>query len=62
MGGLRGVQEQLPALAELGFDVLYLPPIHPIGETNRKGANNSLSAARRRSGLPVGDRRRVGRP
>jgi len=38
-GGLKGVQAQLPRLAELGFDVLYLPPIHPIGTTNRKGRN-----------------------
>jgi starch synthase (maltosyl-transferring) len=29
--GLKGVQAQLPKLAELGFDVVYLPPIHPIG-------------------------------
>jgi starch synthase (maltosyl-transferring) len=56
-GGLTGVQEQLPALAELGFDVLYLPPIHPIGVTNRKGANNSLSAAPGDPGSPwaIGD-------
>ena len=37
-GGLGGVQRELPRLAELGFDVVYLPPIHPIGLTNRKGA------------------------
>ena len=43
-GGLVGVKAQLPRLAELGFDILYLPPIHPIGLTNRKGANNSLTA------------------
>ena len=43
-GGLSGVTRQLPRLAELGFDVLYLPPIHPIGTTNRKGANNALTA------------------
>jgi starch synthase (maltosyl-transferring) len=34
---------RLPEIAALGFDVLYLPPIHPIGRTNRKGRNNSLS-------------------
>ena len=45
-GGLKGVERQLPRLAELGFDVVYLPPIHPIGLTNRKGANNSLIAGR----------------
>jgi starch synthase (maltosyl-transferring) len=43
-GGFRGVQKQVPRLAELGFDVLYLPPIHPIGQTNRKGRNNTLTA------------------
>jgi starch synthase (maltosyl-transferring) len=40
-GGLRGVEEVLPQLAELGFDVVYLPPVHPIGLTNRKGRNNA---------------------
>ena len=55
-GGFRGVAEQVPRLAELGFDVLYLPPIHPIGETNRKGANNSLVAGPGDPGSPVGDR------
>ncbi len=40
-GGFKGVEQQVPKLAELGFDVLYLPPIHPIGETNRKGRNTS---------------------
>ncbi len=43
-GGLAGVTEQLPCLAELGFDVLYLAPIHPIGRRNRKGRNNALVA------------------
>ncbi len=43
-GGLAGAAEVIPALAELGFDVLYLPPIHPIGVTNRKGRNNAVSA------------------
>ncbi len=43
-GGFKGVEEQLPALAELGFDVVYLPPIHPIGRTHRKGRNNTLEA------------------
>ena len=41
-GGFEGVQKVLPELAELGFDVVYLPPIHPIGTTNRKGRNNAL--------------------
>jgi starch synthase (maltosyl-transferring) len=34
-GGFKGVEQVLPRLAELGFDVLYFPPIHPIGVTNR---------------------------
>src|SRR5262249_1853247 len=33
---------RLPRIAELGFDVVYLPPVHPIGRTHRKGKNNSL--------------------
>jgi starch synthase (maltosyl-transferring) len=43
-GGLRGVEAQLPRLAELGFDIIYLPPIHPIGLTNRKGRDNAIRA------------------
>ena len=43
-GGFRGVAEALPRLAELGFDVVYLPPVHPIGHTNRKGRNNAPAA------------------
>ncbi|HEX6447641.1 MAG TPA: maltotransferase domain-containing protein [Streptosporangiales bacterium] len=41
-GTFETASERLPAVAEMGFDVVYLPPIHPIGTTNRKGANNSL--------------------
>jgi starch synthase (maltosyl-transferring) len=51
-GGLRGATAQVPALAELGFDVLYLPPIHPIGVTNRKGRNNALTAGPGEPGSP----------
>jgi starch synthase (maltosyl-transferring) len=56
-GGLHGVQKQLPRLAELGFDVVYLPPIHPIGHTNRKGRDNSLTAGPTDPGSPwaIGD-------
>jgi starch synthase (maltosyl-transferring) len=43
-GGFDGVRRMLPQLADLGFDVVYLPPIHPIGHTNRKGRNNALVA------------------
>jgi starch synthase (maltosyl-transferring) len=50
--GFKGVQAVLPQLADLGFDVLYLPPIHPIGLTNRKGRNNALVAAKGDPGSP----------
>jgi len=43
-GTFEDAAESLPRLAELGFDVVYLPPIHPIGTTNRKGRNNALNA------------------
>ncbi len=43
-GTFADVELRLPYVAELGFDVLYLPPIHPIGRTMRKGANNALLA------------------
>ena len=51
-GGFRGVEKVLPEVAELGFDILYFPPIHPIGVTNRKGRNNTLKAARGDVGSP----------
>lgn len=51
-GGLAGVERVLPELAELGFDVLYLPPIHPIGVTHRKGPNNALTAGPGDPGSP----------
>ncbi|MBA3597025.1 MAG: DUF3416 domain-containing protein, partial [Methylibium sp.] len=41
-GTLRDVEARLPYVAELGFDVLYFPPIHPIGRVKRKGRNNTL--------------------
>jgi starch synthase (maltosyl-transferring) len=41
-GGFRGVIDRLPAVAEMGFDILYLPPIHPLGRQFRKGRNNTL--------------------
>jgi starch synthase (maltosyl-transferring) len=53
-GGLRGAAEQVPRLAEMGFDVLYFPPIHPIGHTNRKGRNNTLVAGPDDPGSPYG--------
>jgi len=43
-GGFEGVRERLPRFAALGIDVLYFPPIHPIGETARKGRNDAPRA------------------
>jgi len=51
-GGLPGVKAVLPELKELGFDVVYLPPIHPIGRKNRKGRNNALVAGPDDPGSP----------
>lgn len=44
-GTFATAAERLPAVADMGFDVVYMPPIHPIGKINRKGANNSVEAA-----------------
>ena len=44
-GNFRDVEAQLDYVESLGFDVLYLPPIHPIGRSFRKGKNNSVTAA-----------------
>ncbi len=56
-GGFEGVRAQVPRIAELGFDVLYMPPIHPIGHTNRKGRNNTLTPEPGDPGSPyaIGD-------
>jgi starch synthase (maltosyl-transferring) len=51
-GGFSGVAEALPQLAALGFDVVYLPPVHPIGHTNRKGKNNTLTPDKDDVGSP----------
>jgi starch synthase (maltosyl-transferring) len=51
-GTLRDVERHLPRIAKMGFDVLYLPPIHPIGTTFRKGPNNAVSAAEGDVGSP----------
>ena len=44
--------DALPRVAAMGFDVVYLPPIHPIGEVNRKGPNNTLTASQEDVGSP----------
>lgn len=51
-GSLKDVALQLPRIASLGFDVLYMPPIHPVGEKNRKGKNNSVTAQSGEPGSP----------
>jgi starch synthase (maltosyl-transferring) len=43
-GGLRGAAKRLEAVAAMGFDIVYLPPVHPIGHTARKGPNNTEGA------------------
>ncbi len=48
----REAAGRLPAIADMGFDVLYLPPIHPIGESYRKGPNNTLTAGPGDPGSP----------
>ncbi|THA34376.1 alpha-1,4-glucan--maltose-1-phosphate maltosyltransferase [Streptomyces sp. A1547] len=51
-GTFRSAADRLPAIAAMGFDVVYLPPIHPIGSTYRKGPNNTLSAGSWDPGVP----------
>ena len=51
-GTLRDVIGRLPAIRDMGFDVLYFPPIHPIGRTHRKGRNNALNAGPDDPGSP----------
>jgi starch synthase (maltosyl-transferring) len=51
-GTLRTAARRLDAVAAMGFDVVYLPPVHPIGTTARKGANNTLTAGRGDPGSP----------
>jgi starch synthase (maltosyl-transferring) len=51
-GTFLDVINQLPRIADMGFDVLYFPPIHPIGRINRKGKNNTLSPAPDDPGSP----------
>jgi len=51
-GTFRDAEERLTHAAEMGFDVIYLPPIHPIGRTNRKGPDNTPSAGPDDPGSP----------
>ncbi|MBB4864977.1 starch synthase (maltosyl-transferring) [Pseudomonas nitritireducens] len=51
-GRFADVHRRLPEIAAMGFDVLYFPPIHPIGRQHRKGRNNSLQAGPDDPGSP----------
>jgi starch synthase (maltosyl-transferring) len=51
-GTFKQAEKRLPAVAAMGFDVVYLPPIHPIGRTFRKGPNNTLNAGPDDPGVP----------
>jgi len=53
-GSFNDCHRLLPRIAQMGFDVLYFPPIHPIGEVNRKGKNNSTDAHEGDVGSPWG--------
>lgn len=51
-GTFKTAAERLPAVAAMGFDVVYLPPIHPIGTAHRKGPNNTLTPGPHDVGVP----------
>lgn len=51
-GTFKTAAKRLPAVAAMGFEVLYLPPIHPIGRAHRKGPNNTLVAGEQDPGSP----------
>ena len=51
-GTFKTAALRIPAVAAMGFDVLYLPPIHPIGKAFRKGKNNSLNSIESDPGVP----------
>jgi starch synthase (maltosyl-transferring) len=53
-GTFKDCEARLPYIAAMGFDVLYLPPIHPIGATHRKGRNNTTGASPDDPGSPWG--------
>jgi starch synthase (maltosyl-transferring) len=51
-GTFKDCERRLPYIASMGFDILYLPPIHPIGRSHRKGKNGALEASDRDPGSP----------
>lgn len=51
-GNFRSSMRILPRIAQMGFNIIYLPPIHPIGEVNRKGKNNATNAQPGDAGSP----------
>jgi starch synthase (maltosyl-transferring) len=51
-GTFKTAAERIPAVSAMGFDILYLPPIHPIGRTHRKGRNNTLTPTDTDPGVP----------
>jgi len=51
-GTFATASKALPRIAKMGFDIVYLPPIHPIGKVHRKGRNNSVTAAPKDVGSP----------
>lgn len=53
-GTLQAAAAELPRIANMGFNVIYLTPIHPVGTTHRKGKNNSLTAGPNDPGSPYG--------
>ncbi|PKP15823.1 MAG: alpha-1,4-glucan--maltose-1-phosphate maltosyltransferase [Bacteroidetes bacterium HGW-Bacteroidetes-23] len=53
-GTFKDCERLLPRVVEMGFDTLYFPPIHPIGEVNRKGKNNATTAEKGDVGSPWG--------
>jgi starch synthase (maltosyl-transferring) len=62
-GTFADVEKQLPQIAQMGFDILYMPPIHPIGHAYRKGPNNSTTANPGDHGSPwaIGDKSAAGK-
>ncbi|MEM1327411.1 MAG: alpha-1,4-glucan--maltose-1-phosphate maltosyltransferase [Bacteroidota bacterium] len=51
-GTFKDAERLIPRIAELGFDVIYFPPIHPVGKVNRKGKNNAVTAKEGEPGSP----------